>query len=105
VHRAGTIPERVITLPLSLPRDEPLFTQSGRTYGRLIELIETACTPTNRRGLPRGTFSPHARIERVNDGEVVSPKASASDPRFISRGFETYCSSSVKSENVLPKCC
>ena len=46
VHRAGTIPERVITLPLSLLRDEPLFTQSGRTYDRLIELIDTACTPS-----------------------------------------------------------
>jgi hypothetical protein len=27
-------------------RDEPLFTQSGRTYDRLIELIDTACTPS-----------------------------------------------------------
>jgi hypothetical protein len=27
------------------------------------------------------------------------------DPQFICRGSETYWSSPVKSENVLPKCC
>jgi hypothetical protein len=34
-----------------------------------------------------------------------SPTASASYSQFIRRDFETYCSSPVKSDNVLPKCC